>query len=248
MRTVEAQGFTWTAREGADDFLAWGGHEVGLIRLAEGLLPEGGVFVDVGAHCGAYALRLSTKASFVVAIEACGDTFEGLVLNAALNVGRGGEKVFCLPFAAWDAEATLFASSEAVMDNHRQIRERHVADGSTHLVTAESWRDPKVDSSVAPIQAYPLDFLLDKLARVDLIKIDVEGAEGRVLLGAEAVVARHRPVLLIEMHDPLLEPAEALLLTATVTDFLDRHRYVKSDPMPAGAGYHLICQPEERLP
>jgi hypothetical protein len=41
--------------------------------------------------------------------------------------------------------------------------------------------------------------------RVDMIKIDVEGAEGRVLQGAERVLARDHPMLLMEFSPPSLE-------------------------------------------
>jgi hypothetical protein len=40
---------------------------------------------------------------------------------------------------------------------------------------------------------------------VHMIKIDVEGAEGRVLRGAEAVLTRHHPMLLMEFSPPSLE-------------------------------------------
>ena len=39
------------------------------------------------------------------------------------------------------------------------------------------------------------------LARVDVIKCDVEGAELLVLAGAEDVLARHRPVVILEVDD-----------------------------------------------
>jgi hypothetical protein len=36
--------------------------------------------------------------------------------------------------------------------------------------------------------------------RVDFIKIDVEGAEGEVLLGAERTIQHDRPRMIIEVH------------------------------------------------
>ena len=36
------------------------------------------------------------------------------------------------------------------------------------------------------------------LARVDLIKIDVEGMEMNVLAGAAALIGRHRPAMVVE--------------------------------------------------
>lgn len=40
------------------------------------------------------------------------------------------------------------------------------------------------------------------MQRLDLIKIDVEGTEGKVLRGAEQVTARFRPVFVIDLHSP----------------------------------------------
>ncbi len=46
------------------------------------------------------------------------------------------------------------------------------------------------------------DFLVaNKMAKVDLIKIDVEGFERKVLGGAKATLAKHHPVLFVELAD-----------------------------------------------
>jgi hypothetical protein len=34
------------------------------------------------------------------------------------------------------------------------------------------------------------------------MKVDVEGAEGRVIAGARATITAHRPLMLIEVHSP----------------------------------------------
>jgi hypothetical protein len=49
------------------------------------------------------------------------------------------------------------------------------------------------------VPAVTLDALRDELARVDFIKIDAQGAEGRILAGARALLARDRPVVLFEL-------------------------------------------------
>src|SRR5947207_1058218 len=40
-----------------------------------------------------------------------------------------------------------------------------------------------------------------KLSRLDLIKIDVDGADYDVLLGSKETLARFHPVVIIEMHN-----------------------------------------------
>lgn len=41
----------------------------------------------------------------------------------------------------------------------------------------------------------------NRIDRLDFVKIDVEGAELRVLVGAEASLGRHRPIVLCEIED-----------------------------------------------
>ncbi|TPN51555.1 FkbM family methyltransferase [Mesorhizobium sp. B1-1-7] len=58
----------------------------------------------------------------------------------------------------------------------------------------------------------PLDQILaDHPQRISLIKIDVEGAEPRVIEGARAIIDRHRPALLMEFN------AEALAMVSDST-------------------------------
>lgn len=53
---------------------------------------------------------------------------------------------------------------------------------------------------------------------ISVVKIDVEGAEGRVLEGASALLAAQRPTLLLEWHEPYLvrfnTPVDAILALA----------------------------------
>jgi FkbM family methyltransferase len=50
------------------------------------------------------------------------------------------------------------------------------------------------------VMGFPLDEIVDfyEFARVDLLKIDVEGMEMDVLLGAEQTIKKHRPILYVE--------------------------------------------------
>ena len=188
--TREADGLRWLARgPHTDDWIAVA-HEDALAPLLESLLPEGGVFLDVGAHVGRWALRLAAKASQVVAVEANPDTAAVLRYHIALNnIGN----VQVIEAAAWDTHAKL-----AMTDHNQQV-----TGGSARVQPAENIEAGHV------VEAWPLDALLlpgDYIGaggfpeRVDLVKLDVEGADLHALEGMRGLLAAHRPVLFIEDH------------------------------------------------
>ena len=71
--------------------------------------------------------------------------------------------------------------------------------GGTNLVAA-TITDPAVMAQ--PVQVRTLDSCIEH--RVDFIKIDVEGAEPLVLSGAQRILAKDRPILLVEINVPNL--------------------------------------------
>jgi FkbM family methyltransferase len=153
------------------------GHEGLLDQKVLSLLPDGGVFLDVGAHVGHYTVRASAKASKVIAVEANPETVERLQENLSLN---GVTNTQVHSFAAWDEHAFLELSSP-----HGVQR-----DGSTRTLPSEDGQIP----------AMPLDDVLCTEPRIDLVKLDVEGADLHALRGLHETILRCRPVLFIEDH------------------------------------------------
>jgi FkbM family methyltransferase len=174
--TVEADGLRWIQRgRNTDDWIAVS-HEESLTPVLDGLLPEGGVFVDVGAHVGRWSLRLAGKASRVISVEANPATAAVLRAHIALNEARNVEVVEC---AAWDSETRMTLSDP----------NGKVTGGSTRVIEGDD----------GTVQARPLD---DVLAEVNpaLIKLDVEGADLHALRGMAGTLARAKPTLFIEDH------------------------------------------------
>jgi FkbM family methyltransferase len=152
-------------------------------------LPNGGTFVDVGANWGYFTLVAAHavgSAGRVVALEPDPRMHAELAANLARN---GIRNVTALAVAAADraGEATLSGYAEA--DRNR---------GVSSLVAA-----PAGDAPSFAVRTAPLDDLLDELGigAVDLVKIDVEGAEELVVRGMARglVEGRYRRVL-VELH------------------------------------------------
>ncbi len=67
------------------------------------------------------------------------------------------------------------------------------------------------------VPAVRIDALLPPERRIDLIKIDVEGAEHTALLGCEATIRRHRPLIISEFSPGLMPGISGV----QGTDYLD---------------------------
>lgn len=156
------------------------------LRQLQRLLSPGDVFIDVGANIGLYALkaaRLVGSTGRVLALEPGAEAYGHLASNIALNTFDWAEP---LKIAASDK------AGEAVL--------HHVPLGS----------DPQAFSLVAnaravngeTVETVPLDNLIVRcgLDRVDLIKIDVEGAEPLVIAGAGRVLSEFRPAVIFECN------------------------------------------------
>lgn len=177
----EADGLLWLDRgRQTEDYLALTEHESELAPIIDGLLPEGGVLLDVGAHVGHWALRLAAKASRVIAVEANPDTASTLRRNLALNdIGN----VDVVEVAAWDSRTRL-----RLFDPND-----HIEGGSTRVL-------PVDNGHTSTVQADRLDDVITA-DQLDLVKIDVEGADLHVLRGMSGLLDAHKPTLFIECHD-----------------------------------------------
>jgi FkbM family methyltransferase len=129
--------------------------------------PAGGVFVDVGANVGTYAMVLARHAGAggkVIAIEPHPVTHARLAFNRAAS---GFTQVTLVAAAAGDADGELMIETDG--DNL----------GASHIVSGEP------NGNAIRVPSWRLQRILGDagVSHVDALKIDVEGYEDRVLTG-----------------------------------------------------------------
>jgi FkbM family methyltransferase len=155
-----------------------GTYEHQLQRTIKRLLKAGDTFFDVGANAGFYTLlaaRLVGDHGRVVAIEPLPANLHRLQQHLSLN-------------AVHNAVVVAAAAAES--------------SGSGHLAEAESPLMGSLAPTGVAVAIRALDDLVEELptAAPHLIKIDVEGAESRVLDGARELLARHQPAVVLSAH------------------------------------------------
>lgn len=185
-------------------------------------LPAKGVFIDVGAHIGYYSLKAAKKVGFEGSVLAVEPNPETLVrLQANLDANAIGKIVKIAPVACSDREATLefFASPRANTGESSLSRKNASQEGQ--------------DVRTYQVHARPLDDIVDELGlqRLDVLKIDVEGADFMVLKGAERALRRFHPVLYVETVDPQLKAMGSSV--AELNAFVLALGY-KANPLPSG--------------
>src|SRR5260221_13524458 len=129
--------------------------------------PVGGVFVDVGANVGTYAMVLARHIGAfgkVIAIEPHPVTHARLAFN---NSASGYTQVRLVAAAAGPADGDLMIETDG--DNL----------GASHIVSG------KASGKAIKVASLRLQRILEEAgaAHVDALKIDVEGFEDRVLTG-----------------------------------------------------------------
>lgn len=168
-------------------FIEWwiymyGSFEGSAVSMLGRMLGSKSVAVDVGANVGVYTLTLARKCAEVHAFEPHPDVRYRLTENVRLN---NLENVLISPYALSDTEgeAVLYSAAHA---NQGQASLEQRDD----LVTPNRCRLQTLDNYVTEVG----------LTRLDLVKVDVEGAEFDVLRGGAKTLATMHPMLYVEVN------------------------------------------------
>jgi FkbM family methyltransferase len=158
------------------------------LRLVEALVGPGEVVVDAGSNWGLFAARLARLVGprgTVHAFEPDGGDLRSL---QALRRARPNIVIHQVALSDRSGEAALQVPVQqgVTITPQASLTVSHEREGMEHLV----W--------LVPIA--PLDSLLAGDAPLAFIKIDVEGHELPLLRGAEGLLRRHHPSLLVEIE------------------------------------------------
>ncbi len=183
-----------------------GWYEPSTVRAVAGLLQPGMTFFDVGANVGQYTLLASGLNCTVHSFEPAPVIFQLL----ADNVKPLAQSVQVNQSALSDVEepVTLYMAQPGDLGS-TSLTKQYCASGQTVEVPCTT-----------------IDNYMSKhaISRVDVLKIDVEGAESAVLRGAEKLLSGpHRPSIVIEYEETAQQRFGSSC--AELTRFLTAHGY-----------------------
>jgi FkbM family methyltransferase len=149
-------------------------------------LKKGDVFIDVGANIGYFSLLASTcDPAKILAVEPLPHTFNMLNMNIEYNNLQ--DKIQTCNIGLASQPGTAEFTSSLGPKNHIKYKTNNIHE-----------KEPTVR-----IELDTLDNILNSsnsITKVDLIKVDIEGAEYDFLLGAENTISKHKPVIMMEIE------------------------------------------------
>jgi FkbM family methyltransferase len=231
---VELEGLKWKLQTGCAIQRKLFYHafiDIDEIRELSARLAPGAVFFDIGSYFGWYSLLLAKRFhATAYAFEPVAANYELLVENCRLN------------------PAVNVRTFQVAMSDR-------VGEVCFHTPSADNRGTGRIlDEGGQRVPATTLDAFVAEhgVQKIDAMKIDVEGAEVRVLAGARETLRRFRPVILSELNPRRLgflgagenELLDALRALDYKIHSITRGGLVPYRGIPAGQEYtNILCLP-----
>jgi FkbM family methyltransferase len=174
------------------DYFNFLDHEPLTRRTLANLLKPGSVVIDVGANIGYFTLIAAARVGSrgkVHSVECSSETLAILRENVRLN---GLENVEVHPVAASNKHGELKLNTSAI--------------GLSWFSLHGNWPQIPGSGLTATVPAVPLDDIVH--TRVDVVKIDAEGADLDVLQGMQRILSENPHVALIVEWAPMMLKAD----------------------------------------
>lgn len=184
------KGYFW--RSDSNYQFVVGNYEPSTVDFLLSHIPNDGVFLDLGTNAGYFSILINeSKAnSSVFAFEPSTKAIQFIKAHIEKNKINRLKLYEC-----------------AVCETNKDIyfTESEYESSNTYI---ENSTNPIIkDSKRRKVEGISLDFFTakEKLHKIDLIKIDVEGAEADVLIGAKNTILTYKPIILLSTHNLYLE-------------------------------------------
>lgn len=220
------------------------GFEPESLRLFLELAESSETVLDVGAHVGLYALLASTERpdTTTIAFEPVPRNLRYLRANVARNE---------VPNLRVEEAAVGAVDGSITLRVPRTLR----LPATASVLTGHDHGDGDgMESISVPVVSIDRYVQEHHLGTIDLLKIDVEGAEADVLRGAAGTIARHRPAIVCEILYGIADTAAATAVFdgldyrffLITSDGLVEHERLVGDPTYFHKNYLLA--PTSRIP
>ncbi|MDR1551772.1 MAG: FkbM family methyltransferase [Holosporaceae bacterium] len=167
-----------------------------LVVVLQSLLSSGSVFIDAGAHIGDLALlasRIVGKNGHVFAIEPSVRDFRRLVDNVNLNGLGNVISTHRLAVSDQNGKANLLVASE----------ERSSLNTLGVGISSKGVENIGIET----VDSITLDDFAErkKITHIDVLLLNIEGSEMRALKGAEKIIERFLPIIVLGVNNSALE-------------------------------------------
>ncbi|MEO7648776.1 MAG: FkbM family methyltransferase [Gemmatimonadaceae bacterium] len=165
-------------------------------RIYLSFVRRGGTILDIGANFGSHTIFLSHLAGQrgrVLAFEPVSASFDALREIVAKRARFSNVQLFNVAIGApGSADETAVVS----------IPRGDFGQASLRMQTASSWEsNPEIERFPVSITRLDAEEAVQKLDRIDFVKIDIEGGELDALKGARHTLERHLPLLYCEIYE-----------------------------------------------
>ncbi|HRI79859.1 MAG TPA: FkbM family methyltransferase [Cyclobacteriaceae bacterium] len=153
---------------------------------------SGTTIIDIGAHMGlmsVIAARLTGKEGRVIAFEPAPFTYR--ILRRMLTINHMEDRI----------EAVSAAVSDWVGETQFLIDENEGSNANSLVHRNDKQRT----ATKVPVTTLDHYVFQNRIDRIHFIKIDAEGVELSVLSGAQQIIRRDRPVILLSIHPALIK-------------------------------------------
>lgn len=157
------------------------------------LLEDGGVFADLGVYDGVTSKQVAKMCNYSKII---GFEANSYMYEKSKENLRDLKDVIIYPYAAWDKKEEL---------------KFHIADSGSAIT----------DQGEEVVLGESLDNILQG-ERVTFIKMDIEGAEGKALIGARSTIAKWKPKLAISLYH---KPEDVFEIPSIIMDIRDDYKF-----------------------